>query len=43
MDVSNDLEEEDAALNPELIDSNISASLARLEIFRSDDDMPEYN
>lgn len=30
-------------MNPDLIDANISASLARGALFRQDDDMPEYN
>ena len=30
-------------MNPDLIDANISASLARVALFRQDDEMPEYN
>jgi hypothetical protein len=37
-------EDNDTTLNPPLIDSNISASLARLDIFRPrSDEMPEFN
>ena len=36
--------EEDTKLDPQLIDNNVSASLARLDLFSvGDDEMPEYN
>jgi len=43
VDIDKEPEEDDTGLNPDLIDANISASLARGALFHQDDDMPEYN